>query len=286
MPVTPDPAPAPRIPLSRDRVLRAAAAFADENGIETLSMRKLAQAVGVEAMSLYNHVANKEDLLDGMIDLAFGEIELPSAAGGWKTAMRQRAISVRDVLSRHRWAIGLMESRTNPGPANLRHHDAVIGSLRAAGFDMEMAAHAYSLLDSYIYGFALTKMNLPFDASTNVGEVAQRMLHPSLGEYPHLAQMVTEHVMKPAYDYSDEFEYGLEVILDGFGNWINRFANGALSESAEGTGEWGHGGGTVSATTPRRTADANAVTLLARGAHAPAALVEAETTVDRADRGE
>ena len=130
MPATPDPAPAPRIPLSRDRVLRAAAAFADENGIETLSMRKLAQAVGVEAMSLYNHVANKEDLLDGMIDLVFGEIELPSAAGGWKKAMRQRAISVRTVLARHRWAIGLMESRTSPGPATLRHHDAVLGCLR------------------------------------------------------------------------------------------------------------------------------------------------------------
>ena len=132
MPATPDPAPAPRIPLSRDRVLRAAAAFADENGIETLSMRKLAQAVGVEAMSLYNHVASKEDLLDGMIDLVFGEIELPSLTESWKKAMRQRAISVRTVLARHRWAIGLMESRTSPGPATLRHHDAVLGCLREA----------------------------------------------------------------------------------------------------------------------------------------------------------
>ena len=131
--------------------------------------------------------------------------------------MRQRAISVREVLSRHRWAIGLMESRSKPGPANLRHHDAVIGGLRAAGFDIAMAAHAYSLLDSYTYGFALTKMNLPFDSSQDVAEVAQGMLQPfPLDQYPNLHEMLTEHVMKPGYDYVDEFEYGLDVILDGF----------------------------------------------------------------------
>ena len=210
-----------REPLTRERVLEAAVKLADQGGIESLSMRKLGQELGVEAMALYYHFASKDEVLDGSVDLVFSEIDLPASGADWKTAMRQRALSVRDVLSRHRWAIGLMESRTNPGPANLRHHDAVIGSLRAAGFDMEMAAHAYSLLDSYIYGFALTKMNLPFDASTNVGEVAQSMLHRfSNGEYPNLVQMVTEHVMKPAYDYSDEFEYGLEVILDGFGSWI------------------------------------------------------------------
>ncbi|HEY4974735.1 MAG TPA: TetR/AcrR family transcriptional regulator C-terminal domain-containing protein, partial [Steroidobacteraceae bacterium] len=148
MPATPGAVPAPRIPLSRDRVLRAASAFADENGIETLSMRKLGEAVGVEAMSLYNHISSKEDLLDGMIDLVFGEIELPSAEEGWKMAMRQRAISIRTVLARHRWAIGLMESRTSPGPATLRHHDAVLGSLGQAGFPVALAAHAASVLDS------------------------------------------------------------------------------------------------------------------------------------------
>ena len=179
-------------------------------------MRKLGQELGVEAMALYYHFANKDEVLDGIVDLVFSEIDLPATGADWKTAMRQRAISVREVLSRHRWAIGLMESRTNPGPANLRHHDAVIGSLRAAGFDMAMAAHAYSLLDSYIYGFALTKMNLPFDTSEEVAEVAQSMLQPfPLGEYPNLVEMLTEHVMKPGYDYGDEFEYGLDVILDG-----------------------------------------------------------------------
>jgi hypothetical protein len=211
-----------RVPLTRERVLAAALKLADQGGIESLSMRKLGHELGVEAMAVYYHFANKDEVLDGIVDLVFNEIDLPAGGGGdWKSAMRGRALSVRDALSRHRWAIGLMESRANPGPANLRHHDAVIGSLRAAGFTMEMVAHAYSLLDSYIYGFALTKMNLPFDSSTNVGQVAQSMLHPyPRGEYPNLVQMVTEHVMKPDYDYADEFEYGLDVVLDGFGSWI------------------------------------------------------------------
>ena len=206
-----------REPLTRERVLEAAVKLADQGGIESLSMRKLGQELGVEAMALYYHFASKDEVLDGSVDLVFSEIDLPASGADWKTAMRQRAISVRDVLSRHRWAIGLMESRTNPGPANLRHHDAVIGSLRAAGFDLEMTAHAYSLLDSYIYGFALTKMNLPFDTSQEIAQVAQSMLQPfPLDEYPNLVEMLTEHVMKPGYDYGDEFEYGLDVILDGF----------------------------------------------------------------------
>jgi AcrR family transcriptional regulator len=204
--------------LTRDRVLRSAIQLADQGGIEALSMRKLGQALGVEAMALYYHFANKERVLDGIVDLVFGEIDLPQVGADWKTAMRRRAISVRDALLRHRWAIGLMESRTNPGPANLRHHDAVIGCLRAAGFDMAMAAHAYSLLDAYIYGFALTKMNLPFDTGDDVAEMAESMLAPfPLGEYPNLADFITEHAMKPGYDFGDEFEYGLDVILDGLG---------------------------------------------------------------------
>jgi len=216
LPETPDTRPAPRVPLSRDRVLRAAAAFADENGIETLSMRKLAQAVGVEAMSLYNHVASKEDLLDGMIDLVFSEIELPSAADGWKKAMHQRAISVRRVLARHRWAIGLMESRTSPGPATMRHHDAVLGCLRDVGFSLELAAHAYAALDSYIYGFALQERGLPFDTPQQTAAMAQVMLarFPA-DEYPHLAEFTFGHVMQPGYDFGGEYEFGLGLILDG-----------------------------------------------------------------------
>jgi AcrR family transcriptional regulator len=197
-------------------VLNTALKLADQGGLESLSMRKLGQELGVEAMAVYYHFANKDEVLDGIVDLVFGEIDLPVAGADWKTAMRQRAISLRDVLARHRWAIGMMESRRNPGPANLRHHDAVIGNLRAAGFDMGMVAHAYSLLDGYIYGFALTKMNLPFDSGDDVAGLAQDMLEPfPLGEYPNLVAFITEHATKPGYDFGDEFEYGLDVILDG-----------------------------------------------------------------------
>ena len=202
--------------LSRERVLLAALAQADVGGLEALSMRTLAEGLEVAPMALYRHVANKDDLIDGMVDVVFGEVGLPSADGDWKRAMRRRAISLRDVLLRHRWAIGLMESRRNPGPASLRHHDAMIGSLRAGGFDMAMAAHAYSLLDSYIYGFALTKMNLPFETEEQVAEVAQTMLEPfSPGDYPNLVAFITEHAMQLGYDYADEFEYGLDLMLDG-----------------------------------------------------------------------
>jgi AcrR family transcriptional regulator len=202
--------------LSRERVLRAAIDQADALGLEALSMRKLADILEVAPMALYRHVANRDDLIDGMVDIVFSQVVVPSSGTDWKTAMRRRAISLRDVLSRHRWAIGLMESRRNPGPANLRHHDAVLGSLRAGGFDIVGAAHAYSLLDSYIYGFALTKMNLPFETAEEIGEVAQEMLEPfPLNAYPNLLEILTEHVMKPGYDYGDEFAYGLDAILDG-----------------------------------------------------------------------
>ena len=212
-----------RARLTRDRVLQAAMAVADEGGLETLTMRTLGQELGVGPMALYRHVSSRDDMVDGMVDLVFGEIALPGAGTGWKSAMRGRAIAVRDALMRHRWAVGLMESRANPGPANLRHHDAVIGSLRAAGFDMAMAAHAYSLLDSYIYGFAQTQMNLPFESTAEIAEVAQEMLAPfPLNAYPNLAAFITEHAMQPGYDYANEFEYGLDLILDGLERAVER----------------------------------------------------------------
>lgn len=202
--------------LSRERVLRTAINRADEGGLDALTMRSLAEELEVAPMALYRHIANKDDLVDAMVDVVFSEIGVPSGGGDWQTAMRRRAISVRDALARHRWAVGLMESRRRPGPANLRHHDAVIGRLRAAGFSIEMAAHAYSVLDSYIYGFALTKINLPFDTGDEVAEVAQDMLQPfPVNEYPNLVEFITEHAMKPGYDYGNEFEYGLDLILDG-----------------------------------------------------------------------
>jgi len=206
----------PRIPLTRERVLHAAVALADESGSESLSMRKLGEAVGVEAMSLYHHVANKEDLLDGMIDVVFGEIDLPPTGEDWKTAMRQRGISARRVLSRHGWAIGFMASRSSPGPATLRHHDAVIGSLRDAGFSIELAAHAFSVLDSYVYGFALQERSLPFHTPDETAELAQDILAGFPADaYPHLAELTTQHVLRPGYDHGNEFEFGLDLILDG-----------------------------------------------------------------------
>ena len=197
-------------------MLRTALRLADRSGIDSLSMRRLGQEVGVEAMSLYNHVASKDDLLDGLIDLVFAEILVPPADAGWRTAMRERAVSAREVLKRHPWALGVMESRSRPGPANLRHHDAVLAALRTAGFSVEMAAHAYSLLDAYIYGFTLNELSLPLDTHEAVAGVAEQILEENpAGAYPYLAEMVADIVMKPGYDYGDEFEYGLDVILDG-----------------------------------------------------------------------
>ena len=214
------PATKPRVPLSRERVLLAAVVFADESGIAALSMRKLGEALGVEAMSLYNHVANKDELLDGMVDLVFAEIELPALADEWKAAMRERAVSARTALSRHPWAIALMSTRTSPGPATLRHHDAVIGCLRTAGFSVSLTAHAFSAIDCYVYGFALQEATLPLgDTSEETLQVAATMMEQvSVAQYPHLTEFTVEHVLQPGYDYGSEFEFGLDVVLDGLDN--------------------------------------------------------------------
>ncbi len=201
--------------LSRERVLTAAIRLADTGGIESLSMRRLGEELGVEAMSLYNHVANKDDLLNGMIDAIFTEIETPSLEEDWKTAMRKRGLSVRAALLRHPWATGLMDSRATPGAATLRHHDRVIGCLRGGGFSFSMTAHAFSVLDGYIYGFAMQDRSLPFETPEDTGAVAAAMLarFPA-GEFPFLFAFMREHVLKPGYAYGDEFEYGLDLILD------------------------------------------------------------------------
>jgi AcrR family transcriptional regulator len=211
-----DPSIEPRAPLNRERVFRAAVALADERGIESLTMRVLGEHLGVEAMSLYHYVANKDELLDGMVDLVYSEIELPSGEADWKTAIRRVATSAHEALSRHRWAMTLMETRTRPGPANLRHHDSVIRTFREAGFSIKQAIHAFSVLDSYISGFALQELTLPFDTSEELAEAAESILAQfPADEYPHLAETITEHVTKSGYDYADEFEVGLDLILDG-----------------------------------------------------------------------
>jgi AcrR family transcriptional regulator len=202
--------------LSRQRILRAAIRLADRNGLDALSMRRLGQALGVEAMSLYNHIANKDELLDDMVDLVFAEIGLPRCGGDWKPPMRTRAIDVRTALARHPWAVGLLESRRRPGPETLRHHDAMLGCLRQAGFSLEMAAHAYSVLDSYIYGFALNERSLPFDTAQDVADLGTSMLSDFPSDaYPNLAEFIRNHAMRPGYAYTNEFAFGLDVILDG-----------------------------------------------------------------------
>jgi AcrR family transcriptional regulator len=181
-------------------------------------MRKLAKALGVEAMSLYNHVANKDDLLDGMVDLVFSEIEPPVPGGDWKAELRKRALSTRAALARHPWAVGQMEGRTSHGPSNLRLHDAVLGCLRAAGFSVEMTVHAYSVQDAYIYGFALQEADMSSETPDDFAAEAQRQMREYeavLGEYPNLVEVVGGHVAKAGYDYAAEFLFGLNVILDG-----------------------------------------------------------------------
>ncbi|MDT9687514.1 TetR/AcrR family transcriptional regulator [Streptomyces sp. P9(2023)] len=204
-----------RTPLSRERVIRAAVAVADEKGSAALTMRSIAEPLGVEAMSLYHHVAGREDILDGMVDAVFGEIDLPPRDTDWKTAMRHRADSARAALLRHPWAIGLMDSRSRPGPATLRHHDAVIGALRAGGFSVPMTAHAVSLIDSYLYGFVLQELSLPFKGGAELDDVAESILDDMpAGAYPHLTELAVEHVLKAGYDYADEFSFGLAAVLD------------------------------------------------------------------------
>jgi AcrR family transcriptional regulator len=208
--------PPRRAPLSRERVLLGAVAIADATGLGSLTMRSLAHELDVKPMSLYHHVANKDEILDGIVDVVFSEIELPSMDGEWRAEMHRRGVSARRVLRRHPWAIALLQSRTSPGPATLRHHDATIGTLLGAGFSVEMTAHAYALLDSYTYGFALSEAALPINGPETVTEVAEQMMqHFSAEDYPHLVEFSIEHVLKPGYDFGDEFEFGLDLILDG-----------------------------------------------------------------------
>ncbi|MGW4244659.1 TetR/AcrR family transcriptional regulator C-terminal domain-containing protein [Nocardia sp. NPDC004722] len=201
--------------LTRQRVIDAAIRVADRGGADAISMRRVAQELGVEAMSLYHHVPNKDALLDGVVDAVFTAIELPAPQPDWRTALRARAESARTVLARHRWALGLLDSRPTPGLATLRHHDAVLGILLDAGFTLELAAHAVSLLDSYIGGYVLQEANLPMTTASDVQQVADSILTdlPD-GELPHLRAMITDHALRPDYDHTTEFTFGLDLILD------------------------------------------------------------------------
>ena len=205
-----------RVPLSRDRVLAGAVTVADAGGIGALTIRTLAQELGVKPMSVYHYVANKDEIIDGIVDLVYAEIDLPVPGGDWRTEMRRRAHSARRVLANHPWATPLLQSRLNPGPATLRHHDAFIATLRAAGFSVELTAHAFALIDSYVFGFALSENALPIHGPDSVADTADSMMRLFDAEaYPSLLEFTMEHIMRPDYDFGEEFEYGLDLILDG-----------------------------------------------------------------------
>lgn len=213
--------------LTRERVLAVAVSLADEKGMDALSMRALAKALGVEAMSLYHHVANKETLLDGMVDLVFEEIELPSEGADWRVAMRERARSARAALRRHPWALGLMDSRRSPGPATLRHHDAVLGCLRAGGLSLEMTGHAVAAIDGYVYGFVLQELSLPFQTPDEMDELAEAIVERlPADEYPHLVEFARDRALAPGYDFGDEFDYGLDLVLDGLARSVEAAPEG------------------------------------------------------------
>jgi AcrR family transcriptional regulator len=202
--------------LSKERVLTAALGIADRGGLPGLTIRSLAKELGAKPMSVYHYVASKDELLDHLVDIVFEEIELPDPEGDWRDEMRRRAGSARTTLKKHRWAIGLLESRTSPGPATLRHHDVVLACLRNAGFSLEVTAHAYALLDSYIYGFALQEASLPFEGPESVKDVAEPIMAlMATGAYPMMVEMATAYYLQPGYDFAHEFDYGLDLILDG-----------------------------------------------------------------------
>ena len=206
---------AARPPLSRDKVLNTAVELADRIGADALTMRKLADALDVKPMSLYHHVANKEAILDGMVDVVFSEIDPPPTDLPWRDAMAHRCRSAREVLRRHPWATPLMESRTSPGEPTLAHHDAVLACLIGAGLPMPLVAHAYAVLDAFVYGFAIQEASLPFDGSDDLADFAEELITPIADHFPNLAAFTAQHVLQPGYDFGDSFEFGLAVVLDG-----------------------------------------------------------------------
>ncbi|WP_270888332.1 TetR/AcrR family transcriptional regulator [Pedococcus sp. 5OH_020] len=201
--------------LSRERVLQGAMAVADAGGLAALTIRSIAQELDVKPMSVYHHVANKDAIVDGIVDLVFSEIELPTPGKDWQAEIRRRSVSAREALRRHPWAIQLLQSRTHPGPATMRHHNAVIGTLRQGGFSVAKTAHAFALIDSYVFGFALSEAALPIHGPETVPGVAAQMLEGfDPNEFPHLVEFSVAHILQPGYDFGAEFGYGLTLVLD------------------------------------------------------------------------
>lgn len=205
---------AARPSLTRARVMNAALRLADKGGIEALSMRNLAQALKVEAMSLYNHVAGKEDILDGLVELVAGELEVPRPGRDWRAVMRERAGTAHAVLSRHAWATMLFVSRVNVGPNMLRYVDATLGCLRGAGFSYPLADHAWTALDAYLYGFTLQKRNFPFEPSEYTKAAAGFLPLIPASQFPYLNGL-TQEVSAGRHDGLHPLGFGLELLLEG-----------------------------------------------------------------------
>ena len=206
----------PRTPLSKERVFLTAVQIADEGGLTAVTMRKIAKKLGVEAMSLYHHAANKDEILDGMVNVIFSEIDFASSETSWKTKMRKHAVSAREMLMRHTWALSLIDSWTRPGSTMLKHGELVIESLREAGFSIAIATHILFTLDSYIYGFVLQGQNLPFDSPEELAELATTLQRIPDDEYPYTTEMIVDWAQDPGFSFANEFEFGLDLILDGF----------------------------------------------------------------------
>jgi AcrR family transcriptional regulator len=203
-----------RTRLNKERIVEVAVVLADAEGLPSCSIRKVADELGTAPMTLYRHVASKDELLDGMVDVVFDEMYVPAIGGDWKAELRRRGLSARTALKRHPWAVGLMESRMHPGRASAAHHNATMGCLREAGFPFREAVHAYNLLDSYTYGFALQEQAIPFETPEESADMAKVTVGDQGADYPYLAEVV-EELSKRGYDYTEEFEFGLGFILDG-----------------------------------------------------------------------
>ena len=205
-----------RAPLNLERTLQVALAIADDEGLEAVTMRRLARELGVEAASLYHHVNGKNQILDGLVDVVAAEIEPPMPSADWRAAISQRAHNTRAGLRRHPWAVSLMASRTSPGPATLRLLETGIRCFREGGFSVAQAAHAISVVDSYVHGFVLQEVNLPFRDESELAAMTGAIMETfPASEFPYLFELTVEHVLQPGYDYGKEFDSGLKVVLDG-----------------------------------------------------------------------
>lgn len=222
-----------RVPLTRASVLDAAIELADADGLGAVSMRAVARHLGVEAMSLYHHVASKDAVLDGMVDTVFAEIHLPVVGGPWRAQLRERSVSGRQVLLRHPWAVGLMDSRSGAGLETIRHHDAVLGCLREAGFSWTLAGSAFALLDAHLYGFLVQEVSLPFDGEDDLAELSASMLDAiPEGELSYFTGFARERVLRPGYRFGDEFETGLDLVLDGLAARLRAERRGSANQKS------------------------------------------------------